>query len=171
MNGKPLFQIAFILLFISGIANAQPLGGVCLNSTAANYTDGTNYAVQHCAWGCQGGECIDGVALAMNGLFVLAVCWGIALVMIWISNQLSSEEDMSKTVLKLLGLLMMVIGILAALGVYNEAPHIGAIVRNLLTGIATSFPEALVLLALFVVIVKVVNMGWKEWVDRGATGL
>ena len=138
----------------------------CANATHLQVDTDTATYVRGCAWGCVEGECLDGIELSISAFLVLIVCWGIGFLIIYIGFMIE-RDDLIKTITLIIGLLFFVIGIISALGIYSVSTNIGETISNLLFGIATSVPLAIILLGLLGIVIIVISRVFASWESRG----
>lgn len=155
----------------------------CANSSVLNqtttYYDPTGEIVVNsemrslpCAWGCMGGECLDGVALSTNAAVVLAVFWALAGLALLVGLSIRAEEyGAIKSVAFAFSVFMVIAGIMAALNVYQSTINIGADINSVFIVAVNQAPGALALLFVVFFIYWIVGKATQRIEERGGGGL
>lgn len=166
---KFLIISLFLLSFIP-TGHAQQLGYACKNSTSLNVTDiYSNSTIQHCAYGCYMGECLDGGDLAFNGLLMLSIYWIVGFAVLLIGNNINSDEyGIIKTVTYAMGTFFIIAGIFGFLNVYEKSAGIGDLIKNISVVFVQGIPYALATLLLIALLYKIFNY-MQEAFDKGGS--
>jgi len=152
---KQTVTVLILLCFLStGLGANMTASFFCVNNShlnqTVNYYDVTGeFIVGHetrtlpCAWGCQGGECLDGVALSTNAFIVLSIFWVLAALSLILAMSISSEDyGVIKSVAFAFGVFMVVAGIMAALNIYQDTVNIGADINGVFIVAVNQTPGA-----------------------------
>jgi len=151
----------------------------CANTTTlnqtVNYFDVTGeFITGHetrslpCAWGCIGGECLNGTDLALNAFLTLLVYWMAAFIFFWIGKQLDDGWQLTITVMNGAAIGMFIIGVIAVIMMYPPATGtMSAVVPSLYTGITDTFQFVILALAVMFVGLWVVRQYDWSRIKRG----
>lgn len=180
---KQIVTVLLLLFMTPAFAANMTATFFCANTSALNQT--VNYfdptgelVIGHetrslpCAWGCQGGECLTGEALALNAAVVLSIFWALAALALLVAMSISSEDyGAVKSVAFAFGVFMVIAGIMAALNVYQQTVNIGADINNAFIVAVNQTPGALALLFVAFLIYWLIGKVTERIEEKGTGGL